>query len=77
MDELLQMSTKEITRLAVMQRLKDKRLRQKEAAILLGLSVRQIKRLWQKFRNQSAKGLISARRGRRVTIGWMPAWSSQ
>jgi len=64
MDELLQMSTKELTRLEGMQRLKDKRLRQKEAANLLGLSVRQIKRLWQKYRKQAAKGLISARRGK-------------
>ena len=64
MDKLLQMSSKEITRLEVMQRLKDKRLQQKEAAILLGLSVRQSKRLWQKYRKQSAKGLVSGRRGK-------------
>jgi hypothetical protein len=64
MDKLLQMSSKEITRLEVMQRLKDKRLHQKAAAILLGLSVRQIKRLWQKYRKQSAKGLVSAKRGK-------------
>lgn len=63
MDELLQMSTKELTQLEVMQRLKDKRLRQKEAASLLGLSVRQVKRLWQKYRKQGAQGLRSARRG--------------
>ena len=37
MDELLPMSTKEITRLEVMQRLKEKRVLQKEAATLLGL----------------------------------------
>lgn len=64
MDELLKMSTKEITRLEVMQRVKDKRLRQKEAAILLGLSIRQVKRLWRKYRKQAAKGLMSARRGK-------------
>jgi transposase len=64
MDKLLAMSTKELTRLEVMQRLKDKRLRQKEAAMLLGLSVRQIKRLWRKYRKQAAKGLVSGRRGK-------------
>jgi transposase len=64
MDELLAMSTKEITRLEVMQRLKDKRVGQKEAALLLGLSVRQVKRLWRKYRKAGAKGLLSARRGK-------------
>jgi transposase len=64
MDELLQMSTKELTRLEVMQGVKDKRLLQKEAASLLGVSVRQVKRLWRTYRKQGAKGLRSARRGR-------------
>lgn len=64
MDEILPMSSKELTRLEVMQRLKDKRLVQKEAALQLGLSVRQVKRLWQKYKKQAAKGLISQRRGK-------------
>jgi transposase len=64
MDELLAMSTKEIRRLEVMQRLKEKRVRQKEAALLLGVSVRQVKRLWRKYRKQAAKGLVSAKRGK-------------
>ena len=63
MDELLPMSTKEITRLEVMQRLKDKRLRQKEAAQLLGVSVRHVKRLWRQYRKQGAEGLLSKKRG--------------
>ncbi len=63
MDEILAMSAKELTRLEVMQRLKEKRLLQKEAATLLGLSVRQVKRLWRKYRKQAAKGLVSAKRG--------------
>jgi hypothetical protein len=63
MDKLLTMSPKELSRLEVMQRLKDKRLIQKEAALLLGLSIRQIKRLWQKYQKQAAQGLISKRRG--------------
>jgi len=64
MDEILSMSAKELTRLEVMQRLKEKRLLQKEAAKLLGLSVRQVKRLWRKYRKQAAKGLVSAKRGK-------------
>jgi transposase len=58
------MSNREITRLEVMQRLKDKRLTQEEAAQLLGISTRQVKRLWQAYRKQGAKGLISTRRGK-------------
>ena len=49
MDELLTMSNREITRLEVMQRLKEKRLKQKEAAGMLGLSMRQVKRLYQQL----------------------------
>ncbi len=64
MDELLTMSNQEITRLEVMQRLKDKRLTQKEAAGMLKISTRQIKRLFRAYKRQGAKGLISARRGK-------------
>ena len=64
MDELLTMSTRELTRLEVMQRLKEKRLSQKEAAYLLGISTRQVKRLWQAYRQKGAKGLISQKRNR-------------
>jgi len=42
----------------------DKRLAQKEAARMLDLSVRQIKRLLRAYKIQGAKGLISARRGK-------------
>ena len=64
MDELLTMSNRELTRLEVMQRLKDKRLTQKEAARILGISIRQVKRLWRAYRQKGAKGLVSARRGK-------------
>jgi transposase len=58
------MSNREITRLEVMQRLKDKRLTQKEAAGMLKISTRQIKRLFRAYKRQGVKGLISARRGK-------------
>lgn len=64
MDELLTMSKRELTRLEVMQRLKEKRLTQEEAAQLLGISTRQVKRLWRAYREKGAKGLVSGRRGR-------------
>jgi transposase len=63
-DKLLTMSKRELNRLEVMQRLKDKRLTQKEAARLLGLSTRQVKRLWRAYREKGPPGLVSARRGK-------------
>jgi DNA-directed RNA polymerase specialized sigma subunit len=59
MDELITMSTKELTRLEVMQRLKEKRMTQKEAANLLGVSTRQVKRLWRRYKQGAAQGLLS------------------
>ena len=64
MDTLLTMSNKEITRLEAMQRIKDKRLTQKEAAGMLSLSVRQVKRLYRAYKAQGAQGLMSVRRGK-------------
>ena len=64
MDKLLTMSNREITRLEVMQRLKDKRLRQHEASRMLGISVRQIKRLFRAFKARGPSGLVSRRRGK-------------
>ena len=64
MDKLLTMSKRELTRLEVMQRLKDKRLIQKEAAEILGLSIRQVKRLFRAYREKGPPGLVSARRGK-------------
>ncbi len=64
MDTLHTMSEKEITRLEIMQKIKDRRLSQKEAAAQLGISIRQVKRLWKAFQGQGAAGLISQKRGK-------------
>jgi transposase len=64
LEKLLTMSAKEMSRLVVMQRLEEKRLKQKEAAEILGVSVRQIKRLLSKYRKDGASGLVSGRRGK-------------
>lgn len=64
MDPLLEMSERELTRLEVIQRVKHKTLRQREAAELLGVSVRQVKRLCKAFQQTGAAGLVSQRRGR-------------
>jgi transposase len=58
------MSTKELSRLEVIQRLDEKRLAQKEAAEMLGVSVRQVKRLIKSYRAVGASGLVSQRRGK-------------
>jgi transposase len=65
MDKLLEMSAKELNRLEVMQRLSKKQMSQKEAGRILGLSVRQIKRLLKAYRRQGAAGLVSKHRGRK------------
>jgi len=57
------MSAKELSRLEVMQRLKEKRLKQKEAAEMLNIGVRQVKRLLRAYRSSGAPGLVSQRRG--------------
>jgi len=64
MDELLTMSNKEITRLEIMQRLKGRSLHQKEAAQMLGISVRQVKRLYRAYQAKGAGGMVSQRRGK-------------
>ena len=64
MDKLLTMSEKELTRLEVMKRLEEKRMRQSEAAERLGISVRHVKRLLNAYRKKGAEGLISKRRGK-------------
>ena len=64
MDKLLTMSNKEVTRLEVIQRIKEKRLKQKEAAAMLGVSERHVRRMLRAYRQSGAKGLISKRRGK-------------
>lgn len=58
------MSQKEVQRLEVIRRVREERLSQALAAQLLGLSVRQVKRLCRREREQGAQGLVSRRRGR-------------
>jgi transposase len=62
--ELELMSQKEAQRLEVIRRVLQEGLSQAQAAQLLGLSVRQVKRLCRRVRQLGASGLISRRRGR-------------
>lgn len=61
---LLEMSQRELTRLEVVQRVRKRMLKQREAAELLSLTVRQVKRLCKAHKGQGAAGLVSQRRGR-------------
>jgi transposase len=63
-NRLLTMSTRELTRLDVMQRLRGGRLTQREAAAALHLSTREVKRLWKAYRREGERALVSRRRGR-------------
>jgi len=64
MDKLLTMSKKELTRLEVMQRLEEKRLKQREAAEMLAISERHVRRLFRGYKAGGAEELISKRRGK-------------
>jgi transposase len=58
------MSQAELTRLEVLERVKRKTLRQRQAAELLSLSVRQVKRLCKVYQAGGAAALICKQRGR-------------
>jgi transposase len=60
---LLSMSQRELSRLEVIQRVHHKTLTQRQAADLLNLSLRQVKRLFKAYQTAGACALISKRRG--------------
>ena len=62
--EFVTMSTKEIDRGELIRRVREKRLTQAKAAALMGLSVRQVKRLCRRFKADGLSGLASRQRGR-------------
>jgi hypothetical protein len=59
------MSHREVDRLGVVQAVRERRLRQGDAALQLGLSVRQVKRLCRRHRDEGAAGLVSRHRTKR------------
>lgn len=63
MKDIISMSPRELSRVEVMQQLKAKRITQAQAAEQLGLTVRQVKRLWRAYRAGGAQALVSKRRG--------------
>lgn len=63
MEDILTMSQRELKRLHVIRKAIDRRLKQREAADLLELSQRQIRRLVKRVREESDKGIIHCSRG--------------
>ena len=63
----------EADRVGVIRDVVEKRLTQREAALPLGLGVRQVKRLAARYRNRAAAGLVSGRRGKRSNNAIEPA----
>jgi len=58
------MINKELDRLEILQKILEKRLKQKEAAFQLNLAIRQIERLCKRLKKQGPKGLVSRNRGK-------------
>lgn len=65
MEDILTMTQNDLKRLYVIRKAIDKRLKQREAADLLELSERQIRRLVKRIRKESDKGIIHRLRGKR------------
>src|SRR5205085_11056859 len=59
------MSEREVRRAGVMARVKEGTLKLVSAAEMLGLSYRQSKRVWQRYRRQGAVGMVHGNAGRR------------
>ena len=58
------MSKQELNRVELMVRVEERRLTQKNAAEMLGLSVRQVERLYRRYKQSGPAGLVSKKRGR-------------
>lgn len=65
MKGVISMSKKEVERIATMDNLLEKRVKQKHAAVELGISVRQVQRLVKKYKKDGAEGLIHQNRGKK------------
>jgi transposase len=59
------MSERELERAGVLAGVKGKQLRVADAAVLMGVSYRQAKRLWKRYRERGAAGLKHESAGRR------------
>jgi Winged helix-turn helix len=71
------MSEREISRFGVLQRVRDRRMTQRQAGQVLGLTRRQIYRLLGRVKKHEAAGLISKRRGRRSNYQLAPVLGAE
>lgn len=63
--EIISMSLKELDRLQIIRDSVSRQITQEQAADRIGISIRQVKRLVQRYRIEGPQGLISRRRGQR------------
>lgn len=59
----IHMSSKEVNRISMLEKLKRKEIKQHKAAAVLGVSVRQVRRLMKKYNKHGVSGIIHALRG--------------
>lgn len=64
MEERIEMSSQELRRLEVMRQLADGVVTQRAAALALGITPRQVRRLQQRYAERGGAGLVSQQRGR-------------
>lgn len=70
--ETVTMSHKELDRLQIIQESVNRHITQEQAAVRIGISVRQVKRLVHRYRNEGPVGLVSRRRGKRPNNAFGP-----
>lgn len=59
----IHMNSKEVNRISILEKLKKKEMKQKNAAAALGISVRQVRRLLKRYKEQGASGITHTLRG--------------
>ncbi len=69
MKGIISMSGKEVDRITVLERLNKREIKQHHAAKLVGVSIRQIRRLAKRYKQQGAAGLVHMLRGKEGNRG--------
>lgn len=63
MNGVITMSTKEANHIAILEKVQKKEMKQNRAATLMGLSIRQVRRIGKRYKKDGAKGIIHQLRG--------------
>ena len=77
MEQRVTMNMNEIKRLYVMQQVADERLTGSQAAAMLGLSLRQVRRVIAKYREEGAPGIVHGNRGKAPNNRIEEAWRAR